>query len=154
MRAQTPIIWADDVFASAQRLWDEAQSLGLRVGCAKSSLDANGVVGMLSLSRSHDALSASEFAIKQPIIDWLVNVAHLTLSSMIIPKCAKSIGLTPRETEVLKWTAEGKISDEIAIILGLSVNTINFHIKNAVTKLEATNKTAAVVRAAMLGLLN
>lgn len=32
----------------------------------------------------------------------------------------------------------------------LSVDTVNFHIKNAVRKLNATNKTGAVVRAAML----
>jgi LuxR family quorum-sensing system transcriptional regulator SolR len=30
---------------------------------------------------------------------------------------------------------------------------VNFHVKNAVTKLQTTNKTAATVRAAMLGLL-
>ena len=36
----------------------------------------------------------------------------------------------------------------------ISENTINFHMKNAITKLGAANKTAAVVRAAMRGLLN
>jgi LuxR family transcriptional regulator len=35
----------------------------------------------------------------------------------------------------------------------ISVDTVNFHVKNAVMKLKTTNKTAAVVRAAMLGLL-
>ncbi|WP_367375345.1 LuxR C-terminal-related transcriptional regulator [Pseudomonas lini] len=32
--------------------------------------------------------------------------------------------------------------------------TVKFHVKNAVSKLGATNKTAAVVRAAVLGIIS
>lgn len=66
----------------------------------------------------------------------------------------ESPSLTDREVEVLKWTADGKTSGEIADILAVSDNTVNFHIKNAITKLRTANKTAAAVRAAMLGLFN
>jgi hypothetical protein len=38
-------------------------------------------------------------------------------------------------------------------IMGLSVRTVTFHIGNVVKKLHASNKTAAAVRAAVLGLL-
>ncbi len=153
-RSQAPIVWTDDVFASTKRFWDEAQSFGLRVGWGQSSLDVNGVMGMLSLARSHDALSASELASHGPQLHWLASVAHLSLSQLFIPQLREHIDLTMREIEVLKWTADGKTSGEIAIILSVSVNTVNFHIKNAVAKLQTANKTAAVVRAAMLGLLN
>jgi LuxR family transcriptional regulator len=61
--------------------------------------------------------------------------------------------LTAREIEVLKWTADGKTSADISSLLAVSENTVNFHVKNAVFKLQSTNKTAATVRAAMLGLL-
>jgi LuxR family quorum-sensing system transcriptional regulator SolR len=61
--------------------------------------------------------------------------------------------LTSREIEVLKWTADGKTSADISSLLDVSENTVNFHVKNAVFKLRANNKTAATVRAAMLGLL-
>lgn len=62
--------------------------------------------------------------------------------------------LTGREIEVLKWAAHGKTSREISEILIVSVNTVNFHMKNAKSKLETVNKTAAVARASKLGLLN
>ena len=55
---------------------------------------------------------------------------------------------------MLKWTADGKTSSDIAQILAISVDTVNFHVRNATAKLGAANKTAAVVRAAMLGWLN
>jgi len=56
--------------------------------------------------------------------------------------------------EILRWTAQGKSSEEIANLLHLSVNTINYHIKKSIAKLDAPNKTAAAVKAAVLGLLN
>jgi LuxR family transcriptional regulator len=62
--------------------------------------------------------------------------------------------LTKREIEILRWTALGKSSEEIASVLHLSVNTINYHIKKSTAKLGAPNKTAAAVNAALLGLLN
>ncbi|AWG45906.1 hypothetical protein AM586_28055 [Massilia sp. WG5] len=61
--------------------------------------------------------------------------------------------LTAREKEVLKWTADGKTSEEAAGILNISVNTVNFHIKQTLTKLNAVNKTQAVVKALILKLL-
>lgn len=61
--------------------------------------------------------------------------------------------LTPRELEVLSWSAEGKTALDIAGILCLSQETVHSHVKNAVQKLYAANKMAAVVRAVRLGLL-
>jgi DNA-binding CsgD family transcriptional regulator len=43
---------------------------------------------------------------------------------------------------------------EISMIMGISVNTANNHVKSAMFKLRTPNRAAAVFRAAMLGLLN
>ena len=61
--------------------------------------------------------------------------------------------LSRREQEVLDWTACGKTSEEISCILGLSVSAVNFHVKSLLFKLQCCNRTAAVARAALLGLL-
>ncbi|MEF9928520.1 MAG: LuxR C-terminal-related transcriptional regulator, partial [Massilia sp.] len=42
---------------------------------------------------------------------------------------------------------------EAGTILSLSERTVNFHVANALLKLGAANKTAAVVKAALFGLL-
>lgn len=65
---------------------------------------------------------------------------------------APRVNLTPRETEVLRWTAEGKTSNEIAIITGLSEHTVNHYVTLATQKLGCSNRTQAVVRAIRLGL--
>jgi len=62
--------------------------------------------------------------------------------------------LTNREIEILKWSSYGKTSREVSEILRISTNTVNFHIKNAMSKLQTANKTATVARASNLGLLN
>lgn len=151
-----PLVWTDDVFAPVQDFWSEAREHGLRVGWAQSSLDGSGVGGMLTLSRSADVLTGAELELKETEMRWLVQAAHLSLSRLMQPKFTVQPDnpLTPREIEVLKWSADGKTASEISDILLIAVPTVNFHIKNVVLKLKAANKTAAVVRALMSGLLN
>lgn len=154
-RSQAPVLWRPSLFSCAQPLWEEARSFGLQFGWAKSNLDANGVGGMLTLARSHEVLTESELASNGLKMCWLAHITHLSLGRLMITNIAEETpSLTEREIEVLKWTADGKTSSEIADILSVSDNTVNFHIKNAIAKLRTSNKTAAAVRAAMLGLFN
>jgi len=150
------LVWKDAVFVDALALWRDAQDHGLRHGWAQSSLDAFGVGGMLTLARGHDALSQAWLEQEEIKLRWLVCVAHQSLSRLIRRRHCEdgAAGLSVRELEVLKWTADGKTSGEIASILAVSENTINFHVKNSIVKLRASNKTSAVVQAALLGLLN
>jgi LuxR family transcriptional regulator len=60
--------------------------------------------------------------------------------------------LTTREVEILKWSAEGKTAADIAIILSMKERTVHFHVANAIQKMGATNKTSAVVQAALSGM--
>jgi len=155
-RSQDPLVWSEAVFDTAPVMWDEAQSFGLRHGWAKSTLNSNGVSGMLTVARSHEALGADELARQDLKLRWLVSISHQALSRELAPELTglNRHTLTEREVEVLRWTADGKTSGEISDILSISENTVNFHVKNAVAKLQVANKTAAAVRAAMLGLLN
>lgn len=155
MRSLLPILWSDDTFASAHELWEDAQSFGLRIGWAQASRDVNGVAGMLTLARSDDALSAGEMQDKSLKMAWLAQVAHLGMSRCLIAKMMPEIEvkLSTREVEVLRWTAEGKTSSDVSRILEISERTVNFHINNAIAKLKATNKTAAAIRALILGML-
>lgn len=61
--------------------------------------------------------------------------------------------LTPREIDCLIWSAEGKTADEIAQILSISAPTATFHLKNAINKLEVTNRNQAIAKAVLYGLI-
>lgn len=110
---------------------------------------------MLTVARSNEALSAEEMQEKNIRLAWLTQIAHLAMTRVLIKKLVPeaNVRLSSQETTVIRWTAEGKTTAEISVIMGLSVRTVTFHIGNVVKKLNASNKTAAAVRAAVLGML-
>ncbi|QOG21051.1 MULTISPECIES: response regulator transcription factor [Bradyrhizobium] len=59
----------------------------------------------------------------------------------------KEVVLSERERQCLRWVEEGKSSWAIGVILKVSENTVNFHIKNAMRKLETSSRTQCVVKA-------
>lgn len=61
--------------------------------------------------------------------------------------------LSRREIECLRWSAAGKSSEEIAIILDLSSHTVDSYLKSAMRKLDSVNRMQAVARAFRLRLL-
>lgn len=62
--------------------------------------------------------------------------------------------LTTRESEVLRWLAEGLSNRQIASRLEISEHTVKFHCASVMAKLDASTRTEAVVRAARAGLLS
>ncbi len=62
--------------------------------------------------------------------------------------------LSDRELSVITWLKYGKTSWEVARILDITENTVNFHIKNIKRKLNATNRQHAVAIAIAKGILD
>ncbi|OSI75610.1 helix-turn-helix transcriptional regulator [Bradyrhizobium canariense] len=65
----------------------------------------------------------------------------------------QDVVLSAREIQCLRWVEEGKSSWAIGVILEVSENTVNFHLKNAMRKLETTSRTQCVVKARRLRLI-
>ena len=154
-RSNKPIVWNDEVFASAPEFRAEAQQHGLRYGWTQASRDPNGAIGMLTLARSSEDISEGELTSKEAQMAWLAQLTHMGMSSMLVPRILSETRamMTAREKDILRWTAEGKTSYEIARILSISESTVNFHVTKILCKLQATNKTQAAIKAAMLGML-
>lgn len=151
----TPVLWSDELFAPTPEMWEEARAFGLEAGLAQSCRDANGMIGLPVLARSGEPVTSTEWQTKACHILWLVQSMHLCITRIVAPRLltALTVELSRREIEVLRWTGDGKTSGEIADILHLSERTVNFHISNSIAKLQVSNKTAAVLQAALLGLL-
>ncbi|MDF3035272.1 MAG: LuxR family transcriptional regulator [Paucimonas sp.] len=155
VRSSVPILWGRDEFAPVIDLWENANAHGLKHGWAQSARDSRGVIGMLTLARGAEQLTLQELESKESKMHWLVQMAYAGFSKLVtmqhLPESQAQ--LTPREIEILRWTADGKTAYEIGQISGISAATVNFHINNAVNKLGAVNKTQAVVKAALLGFI-
>ena len=63
------------------------------------------------------------------------------------PPDQASYRLTPQESELLKLLADGHHRKTAAHELGISVNTVSFHLKNIYEKLQVHSKTEAVAKA-------
>ncbi|EJL70406.1 response regulator [Variovorax sp. Varisp85] len=62
--------------------------------------------------------------------------------------------LSPRETEVLALVSRGYTYPELTSLLGVSLSTIQTHVKSIYSKLAVHSKTEAVFEARQLGLLD
>lgn len=62
--------------------------------------------------------------------------------------------LTPRETEILNYIAQGYLNKQIAAELGISEQTIKNHVTSILRKLNANVRTEAVVVAIKQGLIS
>jgi DNA-binding CsgD family transcriptional regulator len=63
------------------------------------------------------------------------------------------VSLSPREQESLNLAFEGLTARETALRMDCSERTVNYHLANAMAKLQTDNKLAAVQRACWIGLI-
>ena len=59
----------------------------------------------------------------------------------------KGMGLTARETEILRWISHGKTASEVAMIVSVSEHTVNSHTATILKKLDVVNRTQMVAKA-------
>ncbi len=151
----TPLIWSAESPMAHPEFWEEAQQHQLKHGWCMPSRGQFGTVGLLTFVRSGELITETELDAKESRMILLTQVAHSAMSERLAPKQMTecSSRLTPREREVLQWMAAGKTYIETGSILGIDDRTVKFHLKNAMTKLHAINKTQAAFKATLLGIL-
>ena len=114
----------------------------------------NHALGFLSVSRSMlhgQGRRDDEIELRLRILVELGLATLIRLGDDMVS--APEMKFSKREREILQWTAEGKTSAEIAMILSISENTVNFHQKNMQKKFNAPNKTQIACYAAATGII-
>ena len=152
-----PYSWADlqatRKLAPGQRaLFNAARDFGLAAGCSVPLHGPGSRAAVLSFA------TASARADPRRHLHVLHLLAvQFDLSFQLLKGTSSWAALpvlTLRERDCLSWIAEGKTTSEVSQILGISENTARFHLKNAMYKLQASSRTAAVARALRLGLID
>ena len=102
-------------------------------------------------------LGADDYLVKPMVPDELAAAvrARLRRAEVVAPRRGgeakpenlESLGLTPREAEVLFWVARGKTNDEIATVLGIGLTTVKKHLESTFSKLGVENRTTAAATA-------
>jgi DNA-binding CsgD family transcriptional regulator len=160
--SRLPIRWTEAFMAHGRTreeatMMEDAWENGIRRGYTLPIHGPGGELGLLMLS---SAETDSEFERLTDEFEYdLQIIAHHFHDAVqrTIQKKAEvppPIPLTSREVEILKWTADGKTAWEIGQIVNISERTVNFHLRNIMTKFGVHNKTHAAAKAANLGLFS
>lgn len=153
-----PVQWHDLKLPRAsagERMMNEAGEFGLKSGITMPIHSPFGELGVLSFAVNRPVETASEITQHAlPCVQMLASYVHeavrrlsVSVDGTIRPQ------LTPRESECLRWVADGKTSWEIGQLLTMSESTVTFHLNNAMQKLDVCNRQHAVARATLQGLI-
>ncbi len=154
---RSPFRWSDlaatHALLPAQQLFmDEAEDAGLKSGVTVPLHGPFGEVAVVSLARDQASASEPEQTDKLTALSSQFHIAYTEIMLGIRRVEAPAL-LTPRERECLLWSARGKSSWDIGMILKVSEHTVNFHLKNAMKKLECSSRVVAVVKAIRMGMI-
>lgn len=78
--------------------------------------------------------------------------AHECRRLGVAPPAAGAI-LSPRQRDCLAWVRHGKSSTDIAVLLGISAQTVEEHVAEACRKLGVRTRVQAAVEASLLGII-
>lgn len=154
----TPLAWHDLLPSDkgfARRIMGEAGEIGMRDGVTVPVHSPQGEMGVLSFAVDGSPKATRE-VVEQAIgqVQLLSVYVHETVRRVAGLSAIESRAkLSVREEDCLRWAADGKTSWEISRILRLSERNVNFHLNNAVQKLDARNRQHAVAKAALQGLV-
>lgn len=153
-----PVFWEKLQYSEGRlgvqerKVMAEAAEFGLRHGISVPIHGAGAEGCMLSLASTErrEGFGVLHEAGLQMVVHAMHEVTKRIISRTESHQSNQFDSLSPREIECLSWTAKGKTSWAIARILDVSENTVTFHLRNAIKKLEATNRSQAVAKAIAL----
>lgn len=149
-----PFLWSDAAKAVAkgsiaQRIMDEARELQLYDGVLVPIYGVDGAQYCVTMAgKKFDGRQKAKGALQ--MMSMYAHHRAQTLDearSETLRRKRREIRLTVREQECLRWVASGKSDWDIGIILTISQYTAEAHIRKAMSKLNAVNRTQAVVEA-------
>ncbi|MER8811320.1 helix-turn-helix transcriptional regulator [Mesorhizobium australicum] len=150
----SPLLWDHaykdpNTTEKERRILDEAKEFGLKTGVTIPLLGRWGTFPTMSFVQTETS-GLSKFAVtnlRLAALAFHVEVERCLVLNADLPS------LTVREKECISWVVQGKSSWDIGSILGISPNTVDFHVKRVMNKLGAVNRMVAAMEAEQLGLI-
>jgi LuxR family quorum sensing-dependent transcriptional regulator len=130
--------------AKARQVANEASDFGLRSGYIVPAYSRRHWHALISFASPEKTL---ELGRNERIALNLMSMMTITCFEALRNEEAKDQVLSPREREVLLWTAMGRTADEISDILNISTATVRKHLQNVREAYGVSSTLAAVALA-------
>lgn len=154
----TPFSWDENIVIRSglklPKIFDMAKNYNVINGYTLVLHDHNNNLVVLSLIMDDSCDENIEESIKenQHKLQMLLITAHDRLTALYhelnntsdFDKVSQKELFSKRENEILYWASMGKSYQEIALILGIKLTTVKYHIGNVVKKLGVTNAKHAI----------
>lgn len=156
---ETPFQWADliDETPQIRAFFDEAAAMGVgRHGFSVPIRGPDGDTGLFTVTSSVEESEWRETCERMlPVLQIIGFEFHCGLKKLGRGEVQRDqeTPLSPREREVLSWAAAGKTIWETGVLLGLSQQTVQTYMRDAIRRLGCINKTHAVAEAVRRALI-
>lgn len=152
--SREPFLWSEALARSRRdkiqrRIYHEAADFRLNEGICIPIHGPNHYRAFATLAGDQIDLSPGARA----ALHVMALYTHNRLVKLVRPTEPQTLHLTLRETDCLRWVANGKSDWEIGEILKISERTAHWYIECAKRKLGVATRIQAVVRAAAAGLI-
>jgi DNA-binding CsgD family transcriptional regulator len=133
-------------------MFNEAEEAQLYHGIGVAMRGTGGAVAGLGIASTQKGVDTSRVTLDK--VNLIAQQFYVCFTRLMAAQpTVRSVMLNARESEILKWSARGFSRADISERLHISLHTVDFHIRNAMKKLDAKNITAAVVMALNMGLI-
>jgi DNA-binding CsgD family transcriptional regulator len=156
MRQSTPLIYDQQLYveSGAGDLWEMIAPFGYRTGVAVG-VHMPGYKRLLLGMDREAALPRDPVKLNRLIADLQLLAVHAQdAAARLLVSTREAIPKLPaRQLEILKLSMEGKSAWVVGSLLGISENTVNYHMKQLYRQLGVSTKQQAMLRAMDLGLI-
>lgn len=121
-------------------------------GITYAAMGADNTLYSISYTRNGPVVTEGERGAVAWKLRYLNDLVRRYCEVLNLFECGAS-SLTKREIEILRWTADGKCTDDVAAILGISGNTVNYHLKQISKKMNCNTKLQAATYAAAINII-
>lgn len=153
--------WVKEAFEAGKLSHEEAEAVrqnvvmgvtaGMSVSFPEVSSRSKGALGMIANAGMTNADVDAIFAAKREEIMAVANMMHLTI--VHLPQLSRHRALSPRQREALEWVADGKTTQDVALLMGVSPAMVEKHLRLAREALAVETTAQAVAKGALLNMI-
>lgn len=124
---------------------------GISVSFPETTTRSKGALGLVAdPGMTHDHVDAVFAAHKDEILA-VAHVMHLKI--ILLPQPATRRSLTERQRQALEWVADGKTTQDVALLMEVSAAMVEKHLRLAREALSVETTTQAVAKASLLNII-
>lgn len=153
--------WVKEAFEAGKLSNEEAEAVrqnvamgvtaGLSVSFPEVSSRSKGALGLIADPGMSNADVDAIYVAKREEILAVANMMHLTI--VHLPQLSRHRALSPRQREALEWVADGKTTQDVALLMGVSPAMVEKHLRLAREALAVETTAQAVAKGALLNMI-